>query len=653
MDASGFLIELLLLIALAAAGVALFEKLRLPAIVGFLTIGALVGPGGFGLVPETERVRALAELGVVFLLFEIGLELPLERVRRLWRRALAAGGLQVAVTVAVVWAGGVAAGLAPEPAFVMGGLVAMSSTALVMRILSDRGTVDAPHGQLAVGILLFQDLCIVPLLLVVPLLAASGSGELATVAFQVGRSVLALIAFALLARSLLPRLLDAAARVRSRDLFALLAVLVVVGSAVIAEELGLTLAVGAFIGGLALSASPYAHQLFAEVLPLRGVLLGLFFTAVGMLLDVRQAIAAWPAVVAYVAGVVLLKTVVVAAVVRFALRQGRRVSLLTGLALAQTGEFSFVLAAVASQAGLLDPALRQTFVAGSVVTLLATPFVIQAGPRLAGWIAGGEEAGPIDDEVARGEPGRVVLAGYGLAGRNLARILRARGISYVAVEANPENVRAARQRGEPVLYGDATRRALLERLGLADARLLVVSIADPFATRETVAMARAIAPELPIVARTRYVLEVDALEGAGANVVVAEEVETALELVARTLGHFGVPGGSIQRFVAGLREEGYELLRAPDALIVDPWLTELLDETATEWREVPDMFRGPASLAELDIRARTGVNLIAVERNGATTSNPPPDTVLHPGDRVLAMGTPSQLERLDELLGGS
>jgi len=643
------LIELLLLIALATLGLAVFERLGLPSIVGFLTIGALVGPGGFGLVPERESVRSLAELGVVFLLFEIGLELPLDRVRRLWRQALMAGGLQVLVTLAAATASAMALGLGWRQSLVMGGLVAMSSTALVIGILSERGEVDAPHGQLAVGILLFQDLCIVPFLLMVPILAAPDAADLGPVLLGLGGSVVALGAFYFAARLVLPQLLERAARSRSRDLFTLLAVLVVLGSAVLAEEIGLTLAVGAFIGGLALSASPYAHQLFAEVLPLRGVLLGLFFTAVGMLLDVGEAARHWDAVVAYVGGVVLLKAVVVIVIVGLVLRQGVRVGVLTGLALAQTGEFSFVLAAAATQAEILDPALRQTFIAGSVVTLFATPFLVQVSPHLAGWLAGVAPSGGASDAEDVLE-GHVVIVGFGIVGRNLARVLRARDVRYSAVDTNSESVREAMGRGEPVIFGDSTRRAVLERVGVERARLVVVAITDPIATRETVRLVRRLSPDTSIVVRSRYLMEVDRLEEAGASSVVAEEYESTLEVIAETLRNFGVADSSIGRFTAGLREEGYELLRAPAAMILDPWLAELIEEVATEWIEVPDMLHGEPTLAALGVRARTGVNVLAVERGGLTTTNPHASFAICRGDRLLVMASPEQLLRLNQLL---
>ncbi|MGI9591349.1 MAG: cation:proton antiporter, partial [Myxococcota bacterium] len=281
--------ELVLLLGLAAAGAALFERLNLPSIAGFLVMGTLAGPGGLGVTSDPAGIQAIAEFGVVFLLFEIGLELPLERVRRLLRVGLTSGALQVGGTLLLVMAGGLALGLPPRTAIVVGALAAMSSTALVIRLLGERGEIDAPHGQVAVSVLLFQDLCIVPFLLAIPILASDGPIEAWPVAGAVLRAVVAVGAFYLAARFALPRLLAAAASLRSREVFSLVAVLVVVGAAFAAEAIGLTAAVGAFLAGLVLTSSPWGPQLLSEVLPLRGLLLGVFFTAVGMLLDPRAA----------------------------------------------------------------------------------------------------------------------------------------------------------------------------------------------------------------------------------------------------------------------------------------------------------------------------------------------------------------------------
>jgi CPA2 family monovalent cation:H+ antiporter-2 len=647
MDDHRFLIDLLLLVALAAAGVALFERLRLPSIAAFLVMGAVVGPGGFGLVDDPERVRGLAELGVVLLLFEIGLELPIERLQRLWRSAVFAGGLQVAGTLAGVTAGAAWLGLAMPSALVVGAVVAMSSTALVMGLLQQRGEIDAPQGQLVVGVLLFQDLCIVPFLLLLPVLAAGSAGEAGLVALL--RAVVSLVAFYAVARFLLPRVLEYVARMRSREVFTMVGFLVVIGSAVIAEWIGLTLSVGAFVGGLVLSASPYAHQLFAEVIPLRGLLLGVFFIAVGMLFDPSASLEHLGGIALYAAAVILLKAGLVVAIVSLLLRQGLRLGILAGLALAQTGEFSFVLAAEAGRIGLLAPSLQPVFVGGSIVTLVATPFLVELSPRLAARLAGALDRDAPPAERAPHLADHVVLVGFGFAGQTLARVLRARGIRYAAVEANAASVDAARERGEPVVYGDATRRAILQHVGVERARLVLLAISDAIATRQVAAVVRGLAPQVPILARTRYVRQVDELAAAGASHVVAEEIESTLQLLVETLRRLGVPEESATRFAAGLRDEGYVFLRTPEA-ILDPWLSELLEGTTTTWVDLPSHFVGPASLADLAIRARSGATVLAVERGEHVESNPPADYALRAGDRLLALGPPAAIERLRALL---
>ena len=650
MDVAHFLTELVLLIAFAAAGVALFEQFRLPSIAGFLVVGALVGPGGVGLISDPERVRTLAEFGVVFLLFEIALELPVERLWRVWRISLLAGGLQVSLTVILVAAGASLLGISPRTALVLGLLVAMSSTALVMGLLSERGEIDAPHGQLIVGILLLQDICIVFFLLGIPLLAGETPTSALPFLTALMRAAAALAVFFVAARFLLPRMLERVARLRSQELFSMIAVLVVVGAAVSAERIGLTLAVGAFLAGLAVNSTPYRHQLFAELIPLRGVLLGVFFTAMGMLFDPETALQQASGVLLFASAAIFLKAGLVAVVVALVLRQGLRLGILSGFSLAQTGEFSFVLAAVAASAGLLDEGLQQVFIAGSVLSLLATPFLVRAAPVVAAQLT---RSAPFmhrpAEEVRLSD--HAVLIGFGLAGRNVARVLRSLEIPYVAIEANAAAVREARAQGEEVIYGDATRPVLLQRVGIARAKLIAVAITDPTATRQVVNLARSLNPTATILARTRYVLDVDRLQVAGANVVVAEELEGTIDLVSETLRIFGIAEGAIERFTSELRDEGYEMLRTPTALALDPWLTELLERVSTEWLEVPGSFGGEASLADLEFRARTGASILAVDRGGTTSPNPPPSFAIRAGDRLLVFGGSEKLARARDLLG--
>jgi monovalent cation:H+ antiporter-2, CPA2 family len=646
------LAELVVLLALAAAGAALFERLRLPSIAGFLVAGALVGPGGLGLVSDPEAVRAVAEGGVVFLLFEIGLELPVERLRRLLRTGVAAGALQVSATLAATAAIAYAFGIAGRSALVLGALVAMSSTALVVRLLSERSELDAPHGQLAVAILLFQDLCIVPFLLAVPLLASEAPLGFAPIAGALARAAFLGFAFYAVTRFALPRVLSAAAGLRSREVFSLVAVLVVAGAALGAEGLGLGLAVGAFLAGLAASASPWGHQLFAEVLPLRGVLLGVFFTAVGMLLDVKLAWQHAGLVAALFAAATLLKAAVVAGALGGVLRFGRRISVLAALALAQTGEFSFVLLAAATGAGLLDGELSQAFVAASVLSLVATPFVLRAGPALLDERS--RRFAASEAEAAHGLSGHVVVIGYGLAGRNLSRVLHAVGIPWLAVDANPSSAVEAQARDESrVIYGDATRPALLERLGVGSARIVVVAITDPLATRRIVSLVHRLNPSAKLIARTRYVRDVDTLQSLGASVVVAEELEAAIDLLGHVLREFGLPSAAVASFVDELRDEGYALLQTPSGVALDPWLTELLQQVATEWVDVPAAFPPGQTLGQLALRTRTGASILAVERGGVTTPNPAAAFALRAGDRLLVFGGNPEIARVREVLAGA
>ena len=655
MGETTLLFELILLLALTAAGLALFERVGLPAIAGFLVVGAIAGPGGLGLVPDPDRVRVLAEIGVIFLLFEIGLELPMSRLRDLGKMGLIAGGSQVVVTVAVVALGASFMGLSPATALILGGLVSMSSTALVIRLLSDEAQIDAPHGRLAVSVLVFQDLAIVPFLLAIPFLTPGGESSAQDLGLSVVRMLAALALVFFIVRVGVPRVLNFVAQARSPDLFSLLALLIVLGSAFLAEELGLTLAVGAFLAGVAATSSPYAQQLFSEVVPLRGVVLGVFFTAIGMLFEPQALVDHAPLVLLYLVVTLVLKTGIVAAASTLLLGHNLRVGLLAGLALSQTGEFTFVLAEAAAQANLLGEPYYQVVLSGSILSLLASPFIMRAAPWIADTAAGwGDKKGAATETVPEAEADlqqrRVVVIGYGPAGQTLTRLLKTIDVPYIIIDNNPRAVERAQVHEEHIHFGDATRPVLLSWLGVEQARLVVVAISDALATRRIVTRIRLQAPDTPILARTRYVLEVDPLETAGATSVVAEEFEASIELVARTLELFEVPSGPIARFTQALRDEGYGAIRSPAALPLDPWLMELLEESDTNWLDCPAPFPGNRSLQDLDVRAQTGCTVLAVERDGVTNTNPDPTHPLRPGDRLLVLAERENLAALKSLL---
>jgi CPA2 family monovalent cation:H+ antiporter-2 len=349
----------------------------------------------------------------------------------------------------------------------------------------------------------------------------------------------------------------------------------------------------------------------------------------------------------------VLKTGIIVLVVAFLLRQGPRIGLLTGLGLAQTGEFSFVLAEAAAPSGLLDAALEQTFVAGSVLTLIATPFLVRAGPHLARTLAGGIErlglgtdAAPAPDDVTD----HVVIVGFGLAGRTLARVLEASDIPYRVVDQNPALVAHARESGQPVLFGDATRAGILERLGVTRAKLVSIAISDPGGTRRCLSVVRALAPDVHIVVRTRYVQEIDQIFAEGASEVVTEEFEASIDLFSKVLRAFEIPEQIIVHFAEAMRMEGYEFMRETVELPIDPWLAEVLQEVSTEWIDVPENLRTEHSILDLGIRARTGASILAVRRGAATMPNPSPEFRIRAGDALLVLAPAAGSRQLRELL---
>ncbi|MEW6325094.1 MAG: monovalent cation:proton antiporter-2 (CPA2) family protein [Nitrospirota bacterium] len=559
-----FIRDLVVIFGVSLAIVLLFHRLRMPSIAGFLIAGAVIGPYGLNLIDDLERVELLAEVGVVLLLFTIGLEFSLARLSRIRKFALSGGTLQVGLTIAVTALVALALfGLTPQQSVFWGFLIALSSTAIVLKLLLERGELDAPHGRLTLGILIFQDLIVVPMMIGLPFLSGSaGDGPVRMIATLV-KSLLLVAAILVAARWLLPKALAVVVRTRSRELFVITVLLICAGTAWLAEMQGLSLALGAFIAGLVISESEYGHQALADVMPFRDSFISLFFVSVGMLLDLRAAVEMLPVAAAVTVGVLLLKAIVGGGVT-LVLGYPWRVAALVGLMLPQVGEFSFVLAEAGQGYGLLSPGAYQLFLIISTLTMLATPFLIQAAPHL---LMGAESAGlgarSIAPPPAEEEPHRdhVMIAGYGLNGRNLARVLRDAAIPYLVIDLHAEAIRQGRAAGEPIYYGDVTQREVLQRMGIAAARMVVLAISDPFATRRAVQVARQANSKIHIVARTRYVREVDELLRLGANEVVPEEFETSLEMFELALREYGVPPGDIQRIQEEIRQEGYARLR--------------------------------------------------------------------------------------------
>lgn len=663
----GILSDILVLLALSVGITVVFHRLGLPPIVGFLLTGVVCGPGGLGLVKDAHQVEVLAEFGVVLLLFTVGIELSLEKLVRLRWMLLLGGGLQVGLTAGLAALLAQTAGIAGPKAVFLGMLVSLSSTAIVLRIVSDRGEMDTAYGRACVAILIFQDLCIVPMVLLTPFLAGKAAG-LAQAGWVAAKALAFVGGAVLAARYAVPWAFRLVVMTRRREVFVLTVAGLCLGAAWSSAQVGLSLALGAFIAGLILSQSEYGVQALGDALPFREVFNSLFFISVGLLLDVRTVSHAPAWVLGSVAAIVVLKTLTGAGAT-LVLGYPLRVAAAAGLALAQIGEFSFVLSRAGVEAGILGREFDQIFLAAAVVAMALTPWLHRAGlwalgtsGRLASWrlpFLGREEAAAVP--AATDLRDHVVIVGYGMNGRNLSRVLASVGIPYVAVEMNPYTVRAEREKGVPILYGDATAPETLAHAGVARARVLVIAISDAAATRRVVALANRAAPQAHVIARTRYVQEVGPLQTLGAHQVIPEEFETSVEIFARVLHRYLVPRDVVERCIREVRKDAYEVLRDPALPAPRPegpeGLARLLSDVAFETFRVE---RGSPvagrTLAGARLRSRTGATLVAVQKGSApVVSNPDPKIALEPGDLAMLLGSPDQLAaaaRLFEPEGG-
>jgi monovalent cation:H+ antiporter-2, CPA2 family len=562
-----FLRDLVVLFGASIVVVYGFNRLRLPAVVGFLVAGALLGPYGLDVVDDVARVEVFAEVGVVLLLFTIGVEFSLGQLRSL-RTVAGAGLLQIGSAIVLSALTALAFGLPLNQGVFWGFLAAMSSTAVVLKMVTERGETNSPHGRLIIGILIVQDLAVVPMMVVTPVLGGIGEAGLLTVAWSVAKAALAVLLILVAAWYLVPRLLVEVVRSRSRELFVITIILVCLGIAWLSSLAGLSLALGAFIAGLIVSESEYSHQAMAEILPFRDSFNSLFFISIGMLLDLRILLAHPVLVMGLVVALVGGKMVTTAGAV-VAAGYSWRAAVLTGIALAQVGEFSFILAKVGRNIGLLPGESFQVFLTVSVLTLLLTPFLLQASPRLARraeafqrlrrWLPERH----LDSHVipSRHLRDHTIVAGYGVNGRNLVQVLRETEIPFVVVDLDGETVHQEQKKGVPIVFGDITHPQVLRRLDIQDARALVLAISDPIATRRAVTVARQLSPAIHIIARTRYLRDIEDLRVTGADQVVPEEFETSIEIFSLVLQHYRMPARVIAEKAERIRQEGYALFR--------------------------------------------------------------------------------------------
>jgi CPA2 family monovalent cation:H+ antiporter-2 len=656
MEQVGFLGDLIIIFFMSAVVVYVFDRVKIPVIVGFLVSGVALGPHGLSLIHDIKTVEQLAEIGVVLLLFSVGLEFSLAKIFKMRQIVFIGGSIQVALTVAtaglIAWfftgKGGVS--------IFIGFLVALSSTAVVLKVLANRAELNSLHGQSIVGLLIFQDLCAVPMMLFTPVLAGQDV-SVSVLLYLVFKAVFLLVVVVAAAEYVVPHILYHAVNTRIRELFIMVILLMCLGTAYITFEAGLSLALGAFIAGMMISDSDYSHQVVAEILPFKDIFNSLFFVSIGMLMDLHYVMANFPLVLAATLGIILIKAPI-AAIPPLILKYPARLAIITGVSLSQVGEFSFVLAGVGIKSGMELGGIYQLFLASAVVTMAVTPFMMSGGPLIANAVLryfprirldraldDGGKYPPIKDHV--------VIIGYGLNGRRLAKVLKATGIPYNILDMNPAAVREGAKLGEPIHYGDATREHVLSHISAEKARVMVVATSDASSERRLVSVARHLSPTLHIIVRTRYVREIEPLMALGANEVIPEEFETSIEIFAHVLQTYDVPFNVIMDEVSNARESKYGMLRGVSVGRgeMSPLLTALSNKLGLQTVElVKDGKADGKSIIDLRLRAETGATVLAVQRRSELVTNPAPDYILAAGDIVYLVGSAAQLKDATKLV---
>jgi CPA2 family monovalent cation:H+ antiporter-2 len=655
-----FLNELVALFIVSVGIAYLCYKIKIVPIVGFLLAGVIIGPHALGLVYDQELVDILAEIGIILLLFSIGVEFSLDKLSRIKKAIFVGGGLQVGLTIALValllsWFA-----VPWNSAIYTGCLVALSSTAIILGLLSDEDNTDTPTGQLSLAVLIFQDLAIIVMVLLVPILAGSGQA-ISQIGWILLKAVLLIALVLILAQRIVPWILEKIAQTRRQELFLLTVVAICFGTAALTSLADVSLALGAFLAGLVVSESHYSEQAVSEILPLRTLFNAVFFVSVGMLLDL-QILLEYPMLILGTALFVILLKFFTTTFSLITLRYPVHIAAAAGLSLAQIGEFSFVLERAGRLSGITpagwgDPG-SQIFIAVSVLLMILTPFMVHQGPWIGNLLGKTSlrklSQQPIKEDQrqpkARLEDHAIII-GYGPAGRHLVQVMRDTGIPFIVIEMNPESVNEMHSDHIPALFGDASHQHILKLAGAERAKLCVIATNDPQSTPRIIQQARFLNPTLQLIVRTRYLSDLERLESLGADIVVPEEMETTVRLFYHVLGSYMIPEQEIRQHINTLRANDYGIVRGS---IQEAHLMVLqgLDEEGLHTRAVAVREGSPAAhktLAELALRKSHQLTVLAIKRGDQTIASPSGDVELLPGDRLVMVGSARQFAKCAEL----
>lgn len=644
--------EIVIILLVQIPVIYIFKKINIPVIIGYLISGLIIGPYGLKLISGYEEISIMAEIGVILLLFTIGIELSIKKLVEMKKLLLIGGGLQVVLTVLFSSIIFLLFSFPLNQSVFFGMLISLSSTAIVLKLLADRKEINAPQGRIALGILVFQDLAIVPMILLLPVLGAGDSVTLYGIGKQMFIAFLSVAVIIATAKYLMPFILFHLANLRVREAFTIGVLLLLLGTAYLTHLLGLSFALGAFIAGLILSESDYSHQIFAETLPFKDAFNSIFFISIGMLLNLNLFAPDWIIITFIVVGIVVIKCLIIIAIVKL-LKFPLRIAMVAGLSLAQIGEFSFVLSQEGLKFGLISAGYYNVFLSASILTMILTPFLIQAAPAFALKLSRRKESVILSEPEKAKLNGHVIIVGYGLNGKNVARVLKETGIKYIIIELNPETVKTEKERGENIIYGDVTRDEIFHQASVETAKIIVFVISDSLAVRFALQSAKKINPSVFCIVRTRYVSEMEGFQKLGANLVIPEEFETSLQIFTKVLERYHVPLNVIMKQVAILRGGSYSMLVKEKSESVSlAHIDEILAAGLTEtfYVDEANKFIGK-SLIEINLRAVTGTTIIAIVRNEKILSNPSGDEKLESGDTLVITGTHMAVDKAIEYLG--
>ena len=635
-----YILDIIVILALAILVITVGTRLKIPGVVGFLLTGIVVGPYGLGLVKDPQMVEVLAEIGIIFLLFTIGMQFSFKTLYEMKKIVLVAGTVQVVFTILAVYAIMYFFGTPAGIALFFGFLICHSSTTITLKIFQERAEVNTPYARSTLGISLYQDIVTVPMLIALPILAGH-EADLTGAMLSLGVTLIILFAVVLaVAAWVLPKIMTRIAGVRNSEIFLLSIILICFVITYISSSLGLSLALGAFLAGLTLSESEYFHQAFASIIPFRDIFTSFFFISVGMLLNLWFVINNPVIIIALVIGILILKAVI-AAGSTLLIGQSLRTSVLAGLALCNIGEFAFVLSVPGKEYGFFTETSDQFFLAVAVITMAMTPFIIAAGPRVADRVCrlpfGNRlKTGCIPPDTGKIEKPQLadhlIIVGYGLNGRHLAKVARIGNIPYMIIDMNPDTVDEEQKKGEPIFFGDATNESILSHARVEHARILVVAINDPFSTRAITRIARSMNPNIYLIVRTQFLPEVKVLRELGADEVIPEEFETSVEIFSRVLKKYLIPRGTIEQFIHDIRADSYQVLRSPvePSADVSDIKRTIPNVDITALMVFPESSVNGESLSRINVRKEFAVSILAIRRKGEVIANPSGEVTLEP-----------------------